>query len=61
MLARRFTITVLLITIFGALFSILVAKTARPARSWETGTVVPCAFGKDAPCAPSRNQASATR
>lgn len=42
MLARRFTIVFLLLTLFGMLFSILVAETARSSRSWRMGEVVPC-------------------
>lgn len=44
MLARRFTIVCLLLTLFGMGFAILVAEASRPARSWEIGMVVPCAF-----------------
>jgi hypothetical protein len=52
MLARRFTIVCLLLTLFGMTLSILVAKASRPARSWEIGSVVPCVFAKPTVCAP---------
>lgn len=42
MLARRFTIVCLLAMVFGISLSILVAETARPARSWDAA-VMPCA------------------
>ncbi|WP_172833709.1 hypothetical protein [Mesorhizobium sp. ORS 3428] len=35
MLARRFTIVCLLMSLFGMLFAILVAEAGRPARSWD--------------------------
>ena len=35
MLARRFTIVCLLMSLFGMFFAILVAEAGRPARSWE--------------------------
>ncbi|MDG4897998.1 hypothetical protein P9272_31140 [Mesorhizobium sp. WSM4976] len=35
MLARRFTIVCLLMSLFGMLFAILVAETGHPARAWE--------------------------
>lgn len=41
MLARRFTIVCLLAAALGIGLSILVAETARPARSWEAA-IVPC-------------------
>lgn len=41
MLARRFTIVCLLAAIMGSGLSILVAETARPARSWEAAEA-PC-------------------
>lgn len=55
MLARRFTIVCLLLTLFGMGFAILVAKASRPARSWEIGMVVPCAFENGLRCAPQRS------
>jgi hypothetical protein len=36
MLARRFTIVCLLMSLFGMLFAILVAEAGHPARPWET-------------------------
>ncbi|MBB6408133.1 MULTISPECIES: hypothetical protein [Mesorhizobium] len=35
MLARRFTIVCLLMSLFGMFFAILVAETGRPARAWD--------------------------
>lgn len=35
MLARRFTIVCLLMSLFGMFFAILVAEAGRPARPWE--------------------------
>ncbi|WP_165349884.1 MULTISPECIES: hypothetical protein [unclassified Mesorhizobium] len=35
MLARRFTIVCLLMSLFGMLFAVLVAQADRPARSFE--------------------------
>ncbi|MET2827696.1 hypothetical protein [Mesorhizobium shangrilense] len=35
MLARRFTIVCLLMSLFGMFFAILVAEAGRPAHSWE--------------------------
>jgi hypothetical protein len=35
MIARRFTIVCLLMSLFGMLFAILVAETGHPARTWE--------------------------
>ncbi|MBA3447262.1 MAG: hypothetical protein H0T56_06595 [Pseudaminobacter sp.] len=54
MLARRFTIVCLLLTLFGMGFAILVAKASRPARSWEIGMVVACDFENGLRCAPRR-------
>lgn len=52
MLARRFTIVCLLLTLFGMTLSMLVAKASRPARSWEFGSVVPCMFEDRTVCVP---------
>ncbi len=41
MLARRFTIVCLLMTLFGMLFAILVAEASRP-RPFQTTDAVPC-------------------
>ncbi|CCV05913.1 conserved exported hypothetical protein [Mesorhizobium metallidurans STM 2683] len=43
MLARRFTIVCLLLSLFGILFAILVAEAGRPARSWDQANS--CRFG----------------
>jgi hypothetical protein len=51
MLARRFTIVCLLLTLFGLLFSMLVAEASRPAHSWDIGIVVPCIFDSGFVCA----------
>ncbi|MBN9218858.1 MAG: hypothetical protein J0I79_12965 [Mesorhizobium sp.] len=44
MLARRFTIVCLLMSLFGMFFAILVAEAGRPARSWDEATRI-CGFG----------------
>jgi hypothetical protein len=51
MLARRFTIVCLLLTLFGMMFAALVAETSRPAKSW--GAVVSCAVEQHPVCAPT--------
>ncbi|UCI32711.1 hypothetical protein [Mesorhizobium sp. B4-1-4] len=38
MLARRFTIVCLLMSLFGMFFAILVAEVGRPVRSWDKAT-----------------------
>ena len=43
MLARRFTIVCLLMSLFGMLFAILVAEAGRPAHSWDGANS--CRFG----------------
>jgi hypothetical protein len=50
MLARRFTIIALLMTLFGMLFSLLVTEAARSPRSWHPGVVVPCPFEEGLRC-----------
>ena len=45
MLARRFTIVCLLISLFGMLFAVLVVEAGRPTRPWEAKTTLPCLFG----------------
>ena len=45
MLARRFTIVCLLMSLFGMLFAILVAEAGRPARSWDLAGSNVCRFG----------------
>lgn len=44
MLARRFTIICLLVTLFGMGMAALVAEASRPTRSWEAGTSFSPAF-----------------
>ena len=46
MLARRFTIVCLLMTLFGMYFAILVAEAGRHARSWDGA----CAFNDKLAC-----------
>ena len=52
MLARRFTIVCLLMTLFGMFFAILVAEGSRSARSWDIGMMVPCVFEEGLTCKP---------
>ncbi len=54
MFARRLTIVSLIIVIFGFGFSIVVAETSRPARSWEIGLFIPCVFEQGLHCATPR-------
>ncbi|MBZ9895035.1 hypothetical protein LB545_11950 [Mesorhizobium sp. BR1-1-6] len=42
MLARRFTIVCLLVSLFGMFFAILVAEAGRPARSWNEASSRTC-------------------
>lgn len=51
MLARRFTMVCLIVTIFGMSLSILVSQTAR---SREIGAAVPCVFEGSWTCLPPR-------
>ncbi|WP_347269028.1 hypothetical protein [Paracoccus sp. (in: a-proteobacteria)] len=44
MLARRFTIVCLLMTLFGMVFAILVAEASRPQRNWEEASSHRCGF-----------------
>jgi len=44
MLARRFTIVCLLMTLFGMGFAILVAEASRPQRSWDEAGSRNCGF-----------------
>ena len=44
MLARRFTIVCLLMSLFGMFFAILVAEAGRPARSWDAASSGRCQF-----------------
>ena len=52
MLARRFTIVCLLVTLFGMIFATLVAQTSRPARSW--GTENSCSVEQNLICMSAR-------
>lgn len=52
MLARRFTIVCLLMTLFGMSFSILVAEASRPARSRVIGMAAPCIIEEGVTCKP---------
>ncbi|WP_189526552.1 hypothetical protein [Mesorhizobium sp. M7A.F.Ca.ET.027.03.2.1] len=42
MLARRFTIVCLLVSLFGMFFAILVAEAGRPARAWDEASSRTC-------------------
>lgn len=42
MLARRFTIVCLMVTIFGMMLSALVAEASRTKRPWDAGAVLSC-------------------
>ena len=55
MLARRFTIVCLLMTIFGIELAGLVAQTSRPAQAWENGAAARCVLLQGARCAPFSN------
>jgi hypothetical protein len=52
MLPRRFSIVCLILTIFGMLFSIIVAEASRPARRWDIGQLIPCIFEHGLVCSP---------
>jgi len=54
MLARRFTIVCLLVTLFGMMFATLVAEFSRPARSWDAEPVLSCVTERGPVCASSR-------
>ena len=57
MLARRFTIVCLLMTLFGMLFSILVAQAGRPEREWRHGVVSStCHYDTTPGCIPFRRR-----
>lgn len=55
MLARRFTIVCLIMTIFGIELAGLVAETNRPALAWEHGAAARCVLLQGARCTPIRN------
>lgn len=44
MLARRFAIVCLLMTLFGMAFAILVAEASRPVRDWSEAGTGACRF-----------------
>ncbi|MFU0506616.1 hypothetical protein [Pseudaminobacter sp. NGMCC 1.201702] len=56
MLARRFTIVCLLMTLFGMLFSILVAQAGRPERQWRQGVVSTCHYDATPGCISLRSR-----
>ena len=45
MLARRFTIVCLVVTLFGMVFAILVTDAGRPKRQYQTAEAAPCLVG----------------
>ena len=45
MLARRFTIVCLLMSLFGMFFAILVAEAGRPTRAWDEASSRTCRLG----------------
>ena len=52
MLARRFTIVCLLVTLFGMAFAILVAEASRPGRHDQVAGGGSCLFGPKIFCRP---------
>jgi hypothetical protein len=50
MLARRFTIICLLVTLFGMVFAILVADANRMRRSYQTADRASCLLGSKIVC-----------
>ena len=50
MLARRFTIVCLLMTLFGMFFAILVAEAGRTIRPYQTTDALPCFLNKRTAC-----------
>jgi hypothetical protein len=50
MLARRFTIVCLLMTLFGMFFAILVAEASRKTRSRDVATARPCLIEQSPAC-----------
>lgn len=53
MLARRFTIVCLLMSLFGMLFAILVAEASRSSRPYQTTDALPCFFDRKILCRPA--------
>jgi hypothetical protein len=56
MLARRFTVACLIVSLVGMFLAILVAEASRPALSWDIGAVVPCVFEEGITCAPPKRK-----
>ena len=52
MLARRFTIVCLLMTLFGIFFAILVTETSRIHRPFQTADAPPCFLDRKISCRP---------
>lgn len=52
MLARRFAIVCLIVTIFGMMLSALVAQATGRARMQDPGAAVPCVFENGHRCLP---------
>jgi hypothetical protein len=50
MLARRFTIVCLLMTMFGMVFAILVSEAGRTFRPYQTTNALPCFLDKRIAC-----------
>lgn len=50
MLARRFTIVCLLVTLFGMAFAILVVEASRTKRYYQTAGVPSCLLGQKTFC-----------
>ncbi|MEP9388815.1 hypothetical protein [Mesorhizobium sp. KR9-304] len=50
MLARRFTIVCLLVTLFGMVFAILVADAGRSRRNYQTASAGSCLTGSKIFC-----------
>jgi hypothetical protein len=50
MLARRFTIVCLVVTLFGMAFAILVAEASRTKRHYRTASAASCLLGQKIFC-----------
>ena len=61
MLARRFTIVCLLMTLFGMLFAILVAEASRAPLAGTSGPIVACACRRPAHLSRSREPEESRR
>jgi len=53
MLARRFTIVCLLMTLFGMFFAVLVTEAGRTGRGWKSDVLVSCFFEDGWRCRPN--------